>query len=223
MEQRPGDPVHVRGVTSTLRRAVELSVVSVGWNAIVGVAAVATALTTGSLALIGFGVNAVVDSSVSVLLIWRFRAEERGHAERAARAEERAERVAAIAFVLIAIYLAVQAGRAISHGTGRSASAFAIVEALASLLVLPLLGRAKLRVATELGSRALRADSLLTLFGAALAAVACAALLLERVEGWWWADAIGALLIATLLLSEAVGTLGALTRRLGQGASRCRS
>ena len=195
-------------MTSTLRRAVELSVVSVGWNAIVGVAAVATALATGSLALIGFGINAVVDSSVSALLIWRFRAEERGHAERAARAEERAERVAGVAFVLIAIYLAVQAGRAIAHEAGRSASAFAIVEALASLLVLPLLGRAKLRVATELGSRALRADSLLTLFGAALAAVACAALVLERVEDWWWADAAGALLIAALLLSEAARTLG---------------
>ena len=197
----------VRAVTSPLRRAVELSVISVGWNTIVGVAAVATALATGSLALIGFGINAVVDSSVSVLLIWRFRAEEHGHAERAARAEARAERVAGIAFVLIAVYLAVQAGRAISAGRGHSASVFAIGEALASLLVLPVLGRAKLRVATALGSRALRADSLLTLFGAALAAVACGALALERVEGWWWADAAGALLIAVLLLAEAMRTL----------------
>jgi divalent metal cation (Fe/Co/Zn/Cd) transporter len=206
-------------VRGALRRAVELSFVSVGWNTIVGLAAVGTALATGSLSLIGFGINAVVDSSVSVLLIRRFRAEARGHDERAARAEERAERVAGIAFVLIAAYLTAQAGRALIHGTGHAASVFAILEAVASLLVLPLLGRAKLRVAAVLGSRALRADSMLTLFGAALAAVTCTALLLERVEGWWWADAVGALVIAVLLLSEAVRMLGGLRRaRLDQGA-----
>jgi divalent metal cation (Fe/Co/Zn/Cd) transporter len=194
-----------------------LSFVSVGWNTIVGLAAVGTALATGSLSLIGFGINAIVDSSVSVLLIRRFRAEERGHDERAARAEERAERVAGIAFVLIAAYLTAQAVRALIHGTGHAASVFAIVEAVASFLVLPLLGRAKLRVAAVLGSRALRADSMLTLFGAALAAVTCTALLLERIEGWWWADAVGALVIAALLLSEAVRTLGGLRRaRLDQ-------
>lgn len=190
-----------------LRRAIELSVLSVAWNAVVGVAAVGTALATGSLSLIGFGINAVVDSSVSVLLIHRFRAEERGHDERAARAEERAERIAGIAFVLIAVYLAVQAARALAHGTGHSSSAFGIVEAVASLFVLPALGRAKLHVASALGSRALRADSLLTLFGAALSAVACAALVVERVAGWWWADAAGALGIAVLLLAEASRTL----------------
>jgi divalent metal cation (Fe/Co/Zn/Cd) transporter len=202
-----------------LRRAVELSVISVCWNTIVGLAAIATALATGSLSLIGFGINAVIDSSVSVLLIRRFRAEQRGHAEHAARAEERAEQVAGIAFVLIAVYLTAQAVRALIHATGHPASVFAIAEAVASLVVLPLLGRAKLRVAAVLGSRALRADSMLTLFGAALAAVTCAALLLQRVEGWWWADAVGALVIAALLLSEAVRTLGGLRRaRLDQGA-----
>jgi divalent metal cation (Fe/Co/Zn/Cd) transporter len=197
-------------VRKVLRRAVELSFISVGWNTIVGFAAVGTALATGSLSLIGFGINAVVDSSVSVLLIRRFRAEERGHDERAASAEERAERVAGIAFVLIAAYLTAQAMRALIDGTGHAASAFAIAEAIASLFVLPLLGRAKLRVAAVLGSRALRADSMLTLFGAALAGVTCTALLLERVQGWWWADAVGALVIAALLLSEAVRTLGGL-------------
>jgi hypothetical protein len=105
-------------VREALRRAVELSFISVGWNTLVGLAAVGTALAIGSLSLIGFGINAIVDSSVSVLLIRRFRAEERGHAERAARAKERAERVAAVAFLLIAAYLAAQAARALIHGTG---------------------------------------------------------------------------------------------------------
>ncbi|HZR94226.1 MAG TPA: cation transporter [Gaiellaceae bacterium] len=195
-------------MTGALRRAVELSVASVGWNTVVGFAAIGTALASGSLSLIGFGINAVVDSSVSVLLIRRFRAEGRGHSERAARAEERAEQVAGVAFLLIAVYLTAQAVRALMRGSGHPASVFAIVEAVASLLVLPVLGTAKLRVSAVLASRALRADSMLTLFGAALAAVTCAALLLRRAEGWWWADAVGALVIAVLLVSEAARTLG---------------
>jgi divalent metal cation (Fe/Co/Zn/Cd) transporter len=197
-----GDPAKRR-----LRRAVKLSVVSVGWNTVVGLAAVATAVVSGSLSLIGFGINAVIDSSVSVLLIHRFRAEARGHVERAARAEEQTERVAGVAFVLIAAYLSVQAVRALVAGGGHSASVFGIGEAVASLLVLPALGLAKLRVARELNSRALRADSLLTLFGAALAGVTCTALVFERFKGWWWTDATGALVIAALLLTEGARTL----------------
>jgi divalent metal cation (Fe/Co/Zn/Cd) transporter len=193
---------------------VVLSELSVAWNAAVGLAAVATAIVIGSLSLIGFGINAVVDSSVSILLIHRFRAEERGHAERAVRAEERTERVAGYAFLLIAAYLLVQSIRALAGGSGHSGSVFGIVEALASLLVLPFLGRAKLRVSRVLGSRALRADSLLTMFGAALAAVSCVALVLERAAGWWWSDAAGALVIAALLLGEATRTL---SRSAGPG------
>lgn len=184
-----------------------LSELSVAWNTAVGLAAVVTAIVIGSLSLIGFGINAVVDSLVSVLLIHRFRAEERGHAERAVRAEERAERVAGWAFVAIAVYLVVQSVRTLAGGSGHGGSIFGIVEALASLVVLPFLGGAKLRVARVLGSRALRADSMLTMFGAALAGISCVALLLERAAGWWWSDAAGALVIAVLLLGEATRTL----------------
>ncbi len=204
----PNPPKIVCGfVRSSLRRAVVLSELSVAWNTAIGLAAVTTALIIGSLSLIGFGINAVVDSSVSVLLIHRFRAEERGHAERAVRAEERAERVAGWAFVLIAAYLLVQAVRTLAGGSGHRGSIFGIVEALASVLVLPFLARAKYRVADVLQSRALRADSLLTGFGAALAGVSCIALVLERAAGWWWSDAAGALVIAALLLGEATRTL----------------
>ena len=192
---------------SSLRRAVVLSELSVAWNTVIGLAAVVTALVSGSLSLIGFGINAVIDSSVSVLLIYRFRSEERGHAERAVRAEERAERVAGYAFALIAAYLFVQSIRALVSGTGGSGSTFGIVESLASLVVLPFLGVAKFRVARVLGSRALRADSLLTMFGAALAGVSCIALVLERGVDWWWSDAAGALVIAALLLAESTRTL----------------
>ena len=164
-----------------------------------GGSAIATAISTGSLSLIGFGINAVVDSSASAVLVWRFRAEEAGHAERAQRAERLALRIAGAAFLLIALYLLIQATRSLTAERHFQATAFGIAEAIAALLVLPILASSKYSLSERLGSRALRADSLLTWSGVALASLALAALIAQRVLGWWWADAIGALVIAALL------------------------
>jgi divalent metal cation (Fe/Co/Zn/Cd) transporter len=171
----------------------------VGWNTIVGGTAVATAVSTGSLSLIGFGINAVVDSSASAVLVWRFRAEAAGHAERAQRAELLALRIAGAAFLLIAVYLLIQAIRSLSAGRHVQATLFGVAEAVAALLVLPFLASAKYSLSQRLGSRALRADSLLTWSGVALASLALAALIAQRALGWSRADPIGALAIAGLL------------------------
>lgn len=192
---------------SDARRALRLSALTVAWNTIVGGAAVGTALSTGSLSLIGFGINAVVDSSVSVLLVWRFHAEDRGHAERAERAEARAERLAGIAFLVVAVYLATQSIRTLATAGQSDSTAFGIVEAAASLLVLPFLARAKYTLALRIGSRALRADSLLTLSGVVLSAVALIALVLHRAFGWWWVDPVCALTIAVILAGQGALTL----------------
>jgi len=190
-----------------VRRAGRLSAVTVAWNTLVGGGAVATAISTGSLSLIGFGINAVVDSSVSVLLVWRFHAEGRGHVERAERAEARAERLAGIAFLLIGLYLTVQAVRTFLDAGRSDTTVFGIVEAAAALLVLPFLARAKYTLALRIGSRALRADSMLTASGVALAAVALAALVAHSAFGWWWADPVGALAIAAILAWQGSLTL----------------
>jgi len=184
---------------SDARKAMNLSAFTVVWNMIVGGTAVGIAVSTGSLSLIGFGINAVVDSSVSVLLVWRFHAEDRGHAERAERAEARAERVAGVAFLLIALYLTVQSIRTLVTSGSSESTVFGIVVAAAALVVLPFLARAKYTLAVRIGSRALRADSLLTASGVALSAVALIALLLHSAFGWWWADPLGALVIALIL------------------------
>jgi divalent metal cation (Fe/Co/Zn/Cd) transporter len=188
--------------TPALRRAARLSALTVGWNAIVGGLAVVTAVSTGSLSLIGFGINAVVDSSASIVLVWRFRAEIAGHAERARRAEQLALRLAGAAFLLIALYLLIQSTRSLAAGRHDQATTFGIAEALAALLVLPFLASAKHSLSQLLGSRALRADSMLTWSGVALAFVALLALIAQRSLNWWWADAIGGLTIALLLAQQ---------------------
>jgi divalent metal cation (Fe/Co/Zn/Cd) transporter len=186
-------------VASSIRRAVLLCGATVAFNMVVGLSAVITALATGSLALIGFGVNAVVDSSVSSLLVWRFRAEELGLAERAIRAERIALRLAGAAFSVVAMYVFARALVSLTTGHHAAVSWFGVAEAVCSLLVLPYLAVSKYRLSTELGSRALRADSLLTASGIALAGIALIGLLVQRAFGWWWADPVAALVIATFL------------------------
>jgi divalent metal cation (Fe/Co/Zn/Cd) transporter len=184
----------------SLRRAIRLSQATVAWNLAIGIAAIGTAVATGGLSLIGFGFNAVLDSSVSVLLIWRFRIEERGHDERAEHMERVAMTMAASAFIIVAIYLLVRALHSLISGHHGEASGFGIAEAAASLAVLPYLALAKYRLAGDLGSRALRADALLTTSGVALATVTLAGLLLQIALGWWWADPVAALGIAAFLV-----------------------
>jgi len=177
-------------------RAAQLCGATVLWNLIVGSAAIATAAITGSLVLIGFGVNAVVDSSVSSLLVWRFGTHTSGRAD---RLEHVALRVAGVAFTVIALYLFVQGTRSLLASKHSDTSVFGIVEPVAALVVLPYLAVAKYRLSQQLRSRALRADSLLTASGIALAVVALIGLLLQRTTGWPSADPIAALIIAAFL------------------------
>jgi divalent metal cation (Fe/Co/Zn/Cd) transporter len=167
--------------------------------------------------LIGFGINAVVDSSASAVLVFRFRAEETGDAKRAQRAESLALTLAGAAFLLIAFYLLIQAARALSAGRHFEATAFAIGEAGAALVVLPVIASTKYALAGRLGSRALRADSLLTWSGVGLAGFALAALIAQRAFGWWWADPAGAVMIALLLVWQGLRALRAEDASLGRG------
>jgi len=192
---------------AALRRAARLCGATVLWNLTVGGTAVATALATHSLSLIGFGVNAVVDSSVSCLLVWRFTDEAAGRVSRADRIERAALRVAGVAFTVIAVYLLVQGVRALLESKHADTSPFGIAEALAALAVLPFLAVSKYRLSRQLGSPALRADSLLSASGVALAAFALTSLILQRALGWWWADPVSALLIAAVLGSEGLRSL----------------
>jgi divalent metal cation (Fe/Co/Zn/Cd) transporter len=186
------------------RRAARLCAATVAWNLAVGGAAVVTAAITGSLALIGFGVNAVVDSSVSTLLVRRFGTQASRRPDRVARLEHLALRMASAAFTIIAAYLVLQGVRSLTAGHRAGTSLFGVVEAILALAVLPYLAVAKYRLSGQLGSRALRADSLLTASGIALAAIALASLLVQRTTGSRTADPVAALVIAAVLAWQGV-------------------
>jgi divalent metal cation (Fe/Co/Zn/Cd) transporter len=198
--------VNARSRTDSLRLAVRLSVASVMWNAAAGVTATLAGVFAGSLALVGFGLDSVVDGAASCMLIWRFQSEDRNPA-RAAEVEHRAARLVGVALLLIGLYVGARAVIALATHSATGTAVVGIVIAAASVAVLPPLSHAKRRAADHLGSRALHGDSVLTAVGAVLAAAALLGLAATRLLGWWWADSAVGLGIALILVREAPGIL----------------
>jgi divalent metal cation (Fe/Co/Zn/Cd) transporter len=197
-----------------LRRALLLSGASIVWSGIVGTLAIYAALASGSLTLLGFGVDAVIDAIASSALVWRFRVEAQ-EPERAARVERTAERVVGLALIALAVYLVVGALRALSQGAQPESSVESLVLLIASVVVLPPLAVAKYRVAAGLGSGALRLDSILTAVAAALAAISLVSLAASDALGLWWADAVAAIVVAAIIVREGWTSL-----RASEGAGR---
>jgi divalent metal cation (Fe/Co/Zn/Cd) transporter len=190
-----------------LRRALWLSVASVVVGLVAAVAALTLGLTSGSLSLVGFGLDAAIDSAASAALVWRFRIERRDP-DRADRVEYAAERIVGGVLVVAAVALTIGAARALlTHGEAHTSPAHLVLLAV-SLIVLPPLALAKRRVALRLGSVALRHDALLTGAAALLALVALLATVLAETAGLWWADAVGTIVIAVVLAREGWASVG---------------
>lgn len=199
---------------SLVATAIRLSLLTIAWNLLAGGLALGVSVAGGSLALGGFGLNALIDLSASAVLVWRFW-KDADDPTAAARLERRAELAIAVAMLAVAMYLTAQAAHSLATTSHPATSAVGLSVALASLALLPWLSHAKLQVARSLPSRALRADGILTGASAALAALTLAALLANAVYGWWWADAAAALVIAATLLIEVTRAANAiLTGRL---------
>jgi divalent metal cation (Fe/Co/Zn/Cd) transporter len=186
-----------------LRSALRLSYFTIAWNTVVGALALVVSFLDNSPVLAGFALNALLDSSASVVLVWRFRRERRDPAG-AERLERRAQYGVAAAMELVALYVGFQAVRGLIEGSHPEASVFGATVAMASLIVLPWLGLFKLEVAARLASGALRGDGVLTMASSALAATTLLALLVNASLDWWWADPIVALVIAIALGIEGV-------------------
>jgi divalent metal cation (Fe/Co/Zn/Cd) transporter len=184
-----------------LTSALRLSFFTIAWNGAIGAVALAVSVADGSLALASFGLSALLDVSASVVLVWRFTKEQRDPLA-AERFERHAQGYIVIAMLAVGVYVAVQGFRALVGGAHPEASAFGVILAAVSLVVLPVLAWRKLDVAQRLASQALRGDGILTGAAAVLAATTLTALLLNSTLGWWWADPTAALLVAAALTTE---------------------
>ena len=184
-----------------LRQALWLSALSIGWSGVVGSIAVYTAVQTGSLALLGFGADAVIDAFASIVLVWRFTIETH-QPHRADRVEHAAERAVGLALIALAAYLVVSGIRALAAQDHPGTSTVGAVLLVASILVLPPLAIAKHRVAARMASGALRADAILTAVAAILALISLASLAAYEALGLWWADAVAALIVSVIVVRE---------------------
>ena len=192
-----------------LQLALRLSVLSIFVSALVGISATVVGFATGALSLLGFGLDAAIDSVASIALVWRFRTEQRAP-HRADRIEQVAEAIIGGVLLVLAAYLAISALSAIASNAHPEPSAPRLVLLVIGIVVLPPLAFAKYRVARAIGSGALRADSLLTGIAAVLALIGLVALALSELLHVAWGDAAGALVVAALVAREGWGSLRAI-------------
>lgn len=180
------------------RTALRLAYATVGYNLFEAAVAISAGAAAGSPALLSFGGDSIVESTSALVIVWQFRGrlpEER---------ERRALRFIGLAFFALAVAVTVDAVRALVTGAAPEASPIGIALAILSLIVMPLLVRAKRRVARALDSASVAADSVQSLLCTYLSAVLLIGLLLNAALGWWWADPAAALVVAGLALVEGI-------------------
>jgi divalent metal cation (Fe/Co/Zn/Cd) transporter len=180
------------------RRARLLAATSVAYNVVEAVVAVAAGRVADSTALIGFGLDSTVEVMSGLVILWQF-----GHAVPEER-EHRARRVIAVSFLVLAAYVTVESLRALVTREQPDASVVGIALAALSLLVMPVLSHWQRRTGRALGSGAVVADGTQTLLCTYLSAVLLVGLLANAAFGWWWLDAVAALVIAAVAVREGV-------------------
>jgi divalent metal cation (Fe/Co/Zn/Cd) transporter len=178
------------------RRAQLLAGASVSYNLIEAVIAITAGLIAGSIALVGFGLDSIVEVSSGLIILWQFR-----HPLPESR-ERRALRLMAFSFFALAAYVTFESVRALVSGHEPDPSPVGIALAATSLAVMPFLSWAQHRTGRSLGSNAVVADSTQTLLCTYLSAVLLAGLVLNATLGWSWADPIAGLVIAAVAVRE---------------------
>ncbi len=181
-------------------RALLLEYFTIAWNVIEAVVAVGAGWQAGSIALVGFGLDSIIEVTSATALVWRFR--ESGNPDEELEAERWALRIVAYTFFALAAYVTYQASSILLSRTAPEESIVGIVLAAVSLLVMPWLGLAKKRLAREIGSRALDADGTETLVCSYLSLTLLLGLGANAIFDWWWADPLAALAIVAFVLHE---------------------
>ncbi len=180
------------------RKAKALSWLSLIWMGAEGVIAIAAGILAGSIALIGFGIDSAIEGFASIVIVWRFT----GSRLLSAAAEERAQKLVAIQFFLLAPYVAFEAVQRLAASERPDVSVLGMVLTGTSLVGMPILGIAKQRLAKTLGSSATHGEGAQNLLCAYLAGAVFLGLLGNAVLGSWWLDPIAALVIAGVALKE---------------------
>lgn len=183
-------------------RGLWLNYITLAYNSLEGIIAIVAGFMAGSVALIGFGFDSVIEVTASGAAQWRLRADlvpvQRDRAERISL------RIIGYSFLALATYVAYDSLTSLWFRARPDESRVGIALAGVSLIVMPVLARAKRRIATGLSSGALAADAQQTVLCAWLSAILLAGLALNALLGWWWADPVSALVMVPIIAREGV-------------------
>jgi divalent metal cation (Fe/Co/Zn/Cd) transporter len=191
-------PTDIQRSTVT-RRGKLLAVLTIIWNSLEAVIAVGAGLIAGSIALVGFGFDSVIEVSSGAIILWRLAGTE--------DRERLALKLVGGSFLALATYVALDAVKSLYFNEPPEASYVGIAIAALSLIVMPLLAHKKRKVAAKLDSRSMKADSRQTDICAYLSAILLGGLGLNALFGFWWADPIAALVMVPIILKEGIDAL----------------
>ena len=199
-------PETARG--ALLGRGVRLEWFTIGWNSVEAIVAIGAGVLAGSIALVGFGLDSVIETVAGLLVLWRLKREVAGAPDRhVAQAESVALRFVGLTFLALGAYVLYESLGKLWRQEAPAESWTGIGLAVCSLIVMPLLAVRKRAVARALGSRALAADAVETLVCAYLSLTLLLGLGLNALAGWWWADPLAALAMLPLIVKEGVEAL----------------
>jgi len=185
-------------------RGRRLEYFTIAWNALEGLVAVVAGAIAGSISLVGFGIDSFIEVTSGSALLWRMSVDAEVH--RRELNEKRALRIVGTCFLLLAAYIAYESAIDLWSRHAPEHSIPGIILACVSLIVMPLLSRAKRKVGSALGSAAMHADAKQTEFCTYLSAILLAGLLLNALFGLWWADPVAGLIMVPIIAKE--GTEG---------------
>lgn len=184
------------------RRGKQLEYFTIAWNSLEGLVALVAGALAGSISLVGFGIDSFIEVTSGGVLLWRMSID--ADVQKRERREKLSLRIVGVCFLALAAYVGYES---ISDLAGRKApehSIPGIILACVSLVVMPLLSRAKKKVGNDLGSAAMYADAKQTDFCVYLSAILLLGLVLNAALGWWWADPVSALIMVPLIAKEGV-------------------
>jgi len=181
-----------------VRRARLLAWAGIGWHVVEATVAVAAGVVAGSVALVGFGADSLIEAMARLVVIWRL-------ANAHAMSERRAQQLIAVSFYVLSAYVAIEASRSLVVADRPAVSWVGIGLSIVTLATMPPLAMAKARVADALGSSATKSESRQTMLCAYLSAGLLVGLGLNALLGWWWADPVTALAIAGVAVKEGRG------------------
>ena len=194
--------VQIGDRASLVGRGRRLEYFTVGYNSLEGLIAVVAGLFSGSIALVGFGFDSLIEVTSGAALLWRLHSD--ADESRRERVEATTLRFLGVCFLLLAAYVGYDSIKSLIWREKPRESIPGIILAIASVIVMPLLVRAKRKVARGIKSRALMADSKQTELCTYLTAILLAGLLLNALVGWWWADPIAALIMVPIIVKEGI-------------------